>query len=99
MAEIQGPQTNGDRVAPLIEETRKEMRKLVEYARANPDEALIVSAPIVALALIAASHDISALEILIAVEAGWACGIFALREYRAWKARPARPLPNFWKVS
>jgi hypothetical protein len=97
MTEV-GKKTNGDRVTPVIEGARKGVRDLVTHVREHPDEAAVAAAPVVLMALATSRHKLSMVERVMVSEVSYWCGVLLLREYRAWKERPARPLPKLRKV-
>ncbi len=84
--------TNGDRVAPVIDGARKTLTRLGEYVRDHPDEAAVCAGPFLVLAMATRRHKLSYTEAILVSEVGFWCGVFAVQQYQAWKAKPAKPL-------
>jgi len=97
MREIE-KRTNGDRVQPVIDGVKKAVRELAAYIREHPDELAIAALPVLALTWATRRHRLSALEGAVVAEVSYWCSVSLVREYRAWKARPAGPLPKLRKV-
>lgn len=97
MSEI-GKRTNGDRIEPLVGKAKAGGRALVAYAREHPDEVAVLAAPLLLTVLATRRHKLNAVEAALVAEVGYWCGVLAAREYKAWKSRPAAPLPNLRRV-
>jgi hypothetical protein len=90
--------TNGDRIQPVVDRTKVLARAGLAYAREHPDEVAVAAAPIVLTMLATRRHKLNAVEAALIAEVGYWCGVLLAREYKAWKSRPAAPLPNLRRV-
>ncbi len=90
--------TNGDLVAPVVEGVRKAGREVAAYVRDHPDEVAVGVAPVTALVLATRRHRLNVAESILVTEVAYWCGLLLVREYRAWKARPAGPVPKLRRV-
>lgn len=97
MSEIEKA-TNGDRIEPLVGKAKAGGRALVAYAREHPDEVAVAAAPMVLTMLATRRHRLNAVEAALVAEVGYWCGVLLAREYKAWKSRPAAPLPKLRRV-
>ncbi|MGO9220548.1 MAG: hypothetical protein ACLP5E_22730 [Streptosporangiaceae bacterium] len=99
MSEQLEKRSNDERwVQPLVRGAAKAGRELAAYAREHPDEVAVGLAPLTALFLATRRHRLGAAESVLVTEVGYWCGVLLVREFRAWKARPAGPAPRLRKV-
>ena len=90
--------TNGDRVQPVVDRTKVLARAGLAYAREHPDEVAILAAPMFVTLWATRRHRLNALEAALVAEVGYWCGVLLAKEYKAWKSRPAAPLPKLRRV-
>ena len=90
--------TNGDRIEPLVDKAKTAGRALVAYAREHPDEVAIAVTPLLLTMWATRRHKLNGLESALLAESGYWCGVLLAKEYRAWKSRPAAPLPKLRRV-
>ena len=90
MKQVQ-PRTNGDRVDEVTGRVRERAGELLAWAAEHPDEAAVAVLPVVAALYLSAKYDMDFADHMVIGEAAQALSLLALKAYREWKARPARP--------
>jgi hypothetical protein len=85
--------TKGDRVEMITADLVNRAKSAVERLVRHPDEAAVLVAPSLLLAVATHRHRLTWTEQLIISEAAIWLGTLAAEKYTAWKAQPTTPAP------
>lgn len=91
MSEQVAAVTNGDVVEKVIGRVRARAGELAAYVRDHPDEAVVAALPVLLAFRLSAKYQMDFADHMLVCETSQAVSLIALRTYREWKARPARP--------
>lgn len=85
------PRTNGDRVQPYVDRAKHLLTEGAKWAREHPDEVVVAGLPMVLAVHLSIKYDMDWFDHVLITQTGQELGLLALKAYRDWKTRPARP--------
>lgn len=91
MSKAVAPRTNGDRIEQAVDRAKKKLAGDVAWAREHPDEAAVRALPVLVAFRLSFKYDMDLIDHMLITQLGFQFGDLALKAYREWKARPARP--------